>query len=87
MDPDHSISIFPNPNNGSQFMLKLPADFDLSLGEIKIYDMLGRTVPYTIDGEGNSYCILSLQPGASGIYNVAVNKADSQMCGRLVVVK
>ena len=82
------LVIFPNPGNGKNFNVKLPADLSSQSAICRIFDVFGREVnPDKAEQQAN-YFRLSLSEGeAPGIYTIILMFGEQRLCGKLVVVK
>lgn len=68
------VSVYPNPFSGSFSIANAPVGYTVA-----IYDMLGRAVPYTQNGNK-----ISLNTSAAGIYLVKVSSNGSSIIKKLV---
>jgi M6 family metalloprotease-like protein len=71
---EQAIQLFPNPTSG-MINISVGTNHDLSQANIKIYDMMGKLIPSTVNIVSSKNLQIDLSDEASGIYfiNIIIN--------------
>jgi hypothetical protein len=84
----NDLVIYPNPNNGQLFHLRMSEDMDINDAHVMVYDMTGREMPVSVVDKQTIGLTISL--GAkiqSGMYMIGVTNGDKRFYQRVIVSK
>ena len=85
---ENDILIYPNPNNGHLFNIKLPSGMDPINATFMAYDLVGREIPLILIDRQTSLCTVSLAGNtASGLYAIGIKSGDRQIYSKVLIEK
>jgi hypothetical protein len=69
-----NAELYPNPSDKDIF-IKFPATLDIENSDLRLFDLMGRSIPYRISKSGTTFSI-DVSSFANGIYFYSVSGID-----------